>query len=153
MRLSAPLRDLGQDVVVAAFQAQVNPFQARGRQDLKLIQALAQDVLGRAVDRDAFQSGKQGSGEAADFRQGRGGHGDGVAGGQKDGPYRAAVSPAGLFQVCLDLPGGPDLELHPLLIDQAEGAEVVGAAHGGLDQQAVGLAGRTVDGAFVMHNQ
>ena len=145
--------DSGQDDVVAGLHPDVNPPQPGLGQGVKLIRTFAVDVLGRTIDGDPLQPGKQGVAVTADCRQGRGRHGDGVAGGEKQGAHPGAIRCRGINQVRLDLGHRPDLELHAVFIDHAEGAEVVGAAHGGLDEQAVGFTGGPVNGAVVAHGE
>ncbi len=143
--------DPGQDDVVPGLHPHVNPPQPGLGQGLQLIRTLAADILGRTVDRDPLEPGKEGVAVAANFRQGRGRHGDGIARREKQGSHPGAVSPRSLLQVGLDLGHRPHLELDPVFINHAEGAEVVRAAHRGLDQQAVGFTGGAVNGAVVAH--
>lgn len=86
---------------------------------------------------------------AADGGQLARGHGDGVAGGEKERLDVLPVCGAGGVEILADILDRPHPVGRPLFVDHAEGALVVRAAHGGLDQQAVGLTGWTVDRAFV----
>jgi hypothetical protein len=55
--------------------------------------------------------------------------------------------------VFLDVIHGTLTVLGPVLIDHAKGALIVRISNDGLHQKRVGLAGRTVYGAFVAHRQ
>lgn len=141
-----------QHLVVAAFQPHVDPAQAGCAENLQILQPFLHDIAGRPVDRYSLKFREAFDGMPADGRQLAGGHGDGVAGREKKRLHALPVFGARGVDVRTNIFDRPDPVRRALLVDHAEGALVVRAAHRGLNQQAVGLARRAVDGAFKMQN-
>ena len=131
----------------------VDPAQTGRRQPGQPVGPLLINVRGGPVDRDPFEPGKDPAGRPADLGQAIGTHGDGVACRQKQGAHRGAAAAPGGAEIRHDVGHRPLAVGGPGLVNHAEGAAVPGATDGGLDKQAVGLAGRPVDGAFVAHGR
>jgi hypothetical protein len=64
-----------------------------------------------------------------------------------------AAGPFGLQYVFFNIIHGPNPILRAVLIDHAQGASVVGASDGGLDDQRISFAGRAIYGSFIAHRQ
>jgi hypothetical protein len=91
------------------------------------------------------------AGMGTDAAQGIGLHGNGVARGEKERADSAAVKYPGFIQIGNYIRHRSHPVSGAVLVDHAEGAAIVGATDGGLNQQGIGLTGGTIDGTFVVH--
>ena len=137
--------------VTARFQAHIHHFQSVFPQLTQLVIGFHLQAPGRGVAGDPLALGKQAVHHGQNFQQLIGFPHQGVAVGQKH-PLHPAVYLPGQAEVLPDLLHGPQGK--PLVVIHiAEGAAVVAAPVGHLDDEAVGLAGGPIDLSLVSHGQ
>ena len=144
-----PLLHPLQHRITAGFQAHIHHFQAALPQPPQLLLRLDLKTPGRGVAGDPLTLRKQAVHHGQNFQQLIGFPHQGVAVGQKD-PLHPAVYLPGQAEILPDLlhrPQGKPL----IVIHIAEGAAVMAAPIGHLDDEAVCLAGGTVDLSLVSH--
>jgi len=143
--------DAPQHLIVPAFHSHVNARQTGLVQTAKVCRSFFMDIARRSVDGNPAQSGKQASGTDADGRQLLSRHCNAVAGRKEQRPDGVPKDPFRLFKILANLGHRSYSIARTAFVDHAETAFVVGTSHRRLDQQAVGLAGRSVDGTLVTH--
>ena len=145
--------DLFQQLIPAGLHPQVGPGEARLAQLLQLLRAFGHGAPGAGVGGHLAQIGEGGVQGLQDLQQLLLAHDDGVPVAEEHLIHvlRAVIGP-GHGDVLDDLLHGADVELlgfvHP-----AEGAFVVGAPHGALEQVAPPLSRGTVNLAFISHGK
>jgi len=144
------LADFREDRLVAGFDAQVDDPEPPLLQLAELPDGFFPDALRVGVGADATHAGQMDADRVEDPDQAPLRDDEGVPVAQED-PVDPSEPPGGVCQVFPDLVEAPDAEALALEA-RAEGAPVVRAADGDLEQQAVRLAGGADDVAFVPHH-
>ena len=139
----------GQDAVAAALQPDVQKAQAQPVQLLELLDRFVPQIFDRGVHRNAGAVGQILFDLDEDFPHLLKGQAERLAANQEH-PFGVGVVARGVPQVGDDLPEGDHLEVDRL-VHVAEGAAVVGAAGGHLQQKRVPLKGRVIDNLIVTH--
>jgi len=143
------LVDGGQGRVVAAFQAHVGDAQAELPQFRQFRHCFRLETFAVGIDAHSGNLRHSRSNPFEEGAQPRLRQDQGVAVAEEEAPDRGKMA-GRIIDIGPDNLLGGDSEALPL-VHAAKGALVVGATGGYLQQDAVGLAGRTVDGSLVVH--